>query len=72
MRILVEVIFLLAGLASALGIASLASWAYPLGKDDIWLVAWGAMAVILLMAIGPLRRAYAEDRSKLKGGRKDG
>jgi membrane protein implicated in regulation of membrane protease activity len=73
MRVLIEVAFLVAGLIAAAVIAGLAAWSYPRATDDIWLVAYAAMAAVLLMGIGPIRRAYLEDRAKLsRGERADG
>ncbi|MDF7774558.1 hypothetical protein P1X14_04810 [Sphingomonas sp. AOB5] len=71
MRVLIEAIHIIVGLFAALLIAALSSWAYPLGRDDIWLVTYVAMAAVVVMGIGPLRRALAEDRATLansKGG----
>ncbi|UYY58337.1 hypothetical protein [Sphingomonas sp. S2-65] len=67
MRVLIETAFIVSGLIASCVIAWLAAWSYPLGKDDIWLVAYGAMVIIVLMGIGPLRRAYAQDRARLDG-----
>ena len=68
MRVLIEVFHLVAGLFAAMLIAALAAWSYPLAKHDIWLVTYVAMAAVLVMGIGPLRRAYAEDRARLNRG----
>ena len=68
MRVLIEVFHLVAGLFAAMLIASLAAWSYPLAKHDIWLVTYVAMVAVVVMGIGPLRRAYAADRAKLNGG----
>ncbi|UZK67575.1 hypothetical protein [Sphingomonas sp. M1-B02] len=66
MRVLIEVIHIAVGLAVAMLIAWCAAWSYPLARSDIWLVAYIAMAAVVLMGIGPLRRAYALDREKLR------
>ena len=65
MRVLVEVLYMMAGVAVALMIASLSDWAYPRARGDIWLVAEVAIIATLLMAVGPLRRAVAADRTAL-------
>lgn len=65
MRVLVEVLHILAGLVAAALIAAASAWGYPLARHDIWLVAYVAMAVIVVMGLGPLRRAYAIDRARL-------
>ena len=69
MRVLLEVVHIAVGLAAALLIGGLAAWSYPLAKQDIWHVTYAAMAAVVLMGIGPLRRAFAVDRAKLR--RKD-
>ena len=66
MRVLIEMLHILAGLLAALLIASLAAWAYPLARRDIWLVTYIAMGAVVVMGIGQLRRAYAADRARLR------
>jgi hypothetical protein len=66
-RVLVEVIHIVVGLIAAWIIASLAAWSYRRATHDIWLVAYVAMVAVVAMGIGPLRRAYAEDRARLNG-----
>ena len=66
MRVLIEMLHILAGLLAALLIASLAAWAYPLARQDIWLVTYIAMGAVVVMAVGQLRRAYAADRQALR------
>jgi hypothetical protein len=70
MRVLIEVLHVAAGLVAAVLIASLAAWSYPLAKQDIWLVTYAAMAAVVAMGVGPVRRAWAEDRKRL--GKRDG
>lgn len=74
MRVLIEVIHILVGLFAALLIAALSAWAYPLGRDDIWLVTYVMMVAVVVMGIGPVRRALAADRAALNrdGGKADG
>ncbi|WP_333573028.1 hypothetical protein [Sphingomonas sp.] len=69
MRVLIEVLHIIAGLLAAMVIASLAAWSYRRATNDIWLVAYVAMVAVVVMGIGPLRRAYAEDRARLRGTR---
>ncbi|MCP3731822.1 hypothetical protein M9978_15460 [Sphingomonas sp. MG17] len=64
MRVLVEALHISAGIAVALLIAALCSWAYPLARGDVWIVTGVAILAVLLMGIGPMRRAAAEDRAK--------
>lgn len=65
MRVLIEVLHIVVGLAAATLIAALAAWSYPLAKHDIWWVAWAAMLAVVVMGLGPIRRAFAEDRKAL-------
>lgn len=65
MRVLVEVLHIVSGLAAALLIAALCTWSYPLAEDDIWLTAYVAMIAVVLMGIGPIRRAYEEDKATM-------
>lgn len=67
MRVLIEVLHIIAGLLAAVVIASLAAWSYRRATNDIWLVAYVAMVAVVAMGIGPLRRAYALDRQTLRG-----
>ncbi len=70
MRVLIEVLHIVAGLIAAWTIASLAAWSYRRATHDIWLVAYVAMVAVVAMGIGPLRRAYAQDRDALRRNRK--
>jgi len=63
MRVLIEVLHILAGLVAAMAIAALAAWSYPLAKGDIWLVCYAAMVAVLAMGVNPIRRALAKDRA---------
>lgn len=65
MRVLIEVVHIAIGLVAAALIAAAAAWSYPRATDDIWLVAYGCMVAVVLMGIGPVRRAFDEDRAKL-------
>jgi ABC-type lipoprotein release transport system permease subunit len=67
MRVLVEALHVAAGIAVALLIAALCSWAYPLAQQDVWLVTGIAIGCIVLMGIGPMRRAAAIDRAERDG-----
>lgn len=72
MRVLIEVLHIVVGLLAALLIAALAAWSYPLAKHDIWLVTYVAMAAVVAMGVGPVRRAYLADKAKLDGAPADG
>ena len=71
MRVLIEVVHIVIGLIAAVLIAAAAAWSYPRATQDIWLVTWVAMALVVLMGIGPIRRAYTIDRAKLRGAPED-
>ncbi|AQR73801.1 hypothetical protein [Sphingomonas sp. LM7] len=71
MRVLIEVAHIAIGLIAATLIAAAASWSYPRATGDIWLVTSVAMALVVLMGIRPIRRAYAIDRAKLSRKPKD-
>lgn len=65
MRVLIEVVHIAIGLVAAALIAAAGAWSYPRATGDIWLVAYVCMAAVVLMGIGPVRRAYAIDRARL-------
>jgi hypothetical protein len=62
MRVLIEVLHIVVGLFAAMLIAALAAWSYPLARQDIWWVAYAAMIAVVVMGLGPIRRAYVADR----------
>lgn len=62
-----ELGYVLLGLAAAIVIAWLSAWSYPLARDDIWTVAWVAMALTVAMGAGAVRRAWAEDEARRHG-----
>jgi len=62
MRVLVEALHIAAGIAVALLIGALSAWAYPLASRDVWLVTGVAIACVIGMGVGPMRRAMAADR----------
>ena len=65
MRVLVEVLHITVGIFAAMLIAALSTWSYPLAERDIWLVAYVAMGAVVLMGVGPIRRAYEQDRETI-------
>jgi hypothetical protein len=67
MRVLVETLHIAIGLIAATLIAAAAAWSYPRATGDIWLVTYVAMVAVVLMGVGPLRKAYAADKAGLKG-----
>jgi hypothetical protein len=66
-RLLIEILSIVAGLIAAAVIARLSAWAYPRGAADIWLVAYICMGATVLLGAGSVRRAFLKDREKLRG-----
>jgi hypothetical protein len=64
MRIAVELLHILAGLAAALAVTWVSAWAYPLGESTIWTIGGVAMVLTVLMGINPLRRAIRVTRRR--------
>ena len=64
-RVLLEVAHILIGVLAAALIAAAAAWSYPRATDDIWLVAYACMAAVVMMGLGPVRRAWAYDAAPL-------
>lgn len=64
MRVLVEALHIAAGISVALLIGALSAWAYPLAAHDVWVVTAVAIGCVVLMGIGPMRRAMAADLDK--------
>ena len=64
MRVAVEILHILIGLAAAIALTIAAAWAYPLGREAIWWCGRAAMVATVLMGIGPLRRAWRQDRGR--------
>ena len=60
-RVAIEVAHIFIGLVAAALIGWASAWSYPRATDDIWLVAFACMAAVVLMGIGPVRRAYYDD-----------
>ncbi|MBX3594443.1 hypothetical protein [Sphingomonas sp.] len=67
MRVLVEALHIAAGIAAALVIGGTMAWAYPLGARDIWMVTAVAVLCVILMGIGPMRRAARATRAQRDG-----
>lgn len=67
MRVLIEALHIAAGIAVAVLIGTLASWAYPLAWADVWLVTAVAIVCIVLMGVGPMRRAMWLQRNPQGG-----
>lgn len=63
-RTLIELLHIAAGVIGAAVIAYGAVWALPHAASPIWEVAFGMMAVIVLMGLPPLRIAWRADRAR--------
>ena len=64
-RVVLEIVHILIGIFAAALIAAAAAWSYPRATDDIWLVAYACMAAVVVMGLGPVRRAWAHDGTTL-------
>ncbi|MBN2972506.1 hypothetical protein JW805_10800 [Roseomonas aeriglobus] len=60
---LLELFFVATGLVATLVIVSVAAWAYPLARREIEVSGWIIAVVVLLLGIGPIRRAWRQDRN---------
>ncbi|WP_374943352.1 hypothetical protein [Sphingomonas sp.] len=63
-RTLVELLHILAGLAAAAALTSAVAWSYPLGATTAWWCGGAAMVATVVMGVGPLRRAWMQDRPR--------
>ncbi len=59
---LIELFFVATGLAATVAIVAVAAWAYPLARREIELSGWVIAGILLLMGVGPVRRAWRIDR----------
>ena len=59
---LTELFHLAFGMALTIALFRAAAWAYPIGAGTILGVGWGTTAVVLAMAVGPLVRAWRDER----------
>ena len=66
-RTLTELLHLLVGILATLLVSALASWSVPNARDSITLVTWVVVAVVIVMDIRPVRRAWARDRAHDRG-----
>jgi len=63
-RTLIEVAHMVIGVVGAAVLAYGAIWSLPHASDTIWAVAYGVMAVVLVMSVRPLRAAWRADRDR--------
>jgi membrane protein YdbS with pleckstrin-like domain len=70
-RTLVELLHLAAGLVATVAVGSVCGWAYPQAWQTIWCVAAVGFAIVAIMGVRPLRRAWRADSAD-KARRGDG
>lgn len=63
MRFAIELMHIALGIATALVMASMAAWAVPLARADIWNTDYVVIAFVIGMGYLPLRQAWAADRA---------
>jgi hypothetical protein len=63
LRVIVEVLHVAAGVMAALLLGAAAAWAYPIGRDNIWLVTHVSVAIVILFGIRPIVRAARGEAS---------
>lgn len=56
-RVIVELLYLVAGVLAALLIGAVAAWAYPVGRANIWLVTYASVGVVVLLGMRQVLRA---------------
>ena len=61
---LIELLHILGGLAAAAALTKAIAWSYPLGAEVAWWCGGAAMVATVLMGLGPLRRAWAADKTR--------
>jgi len=62
MRTLVELLHVLIGLAATALVVATATWAYPLARREIEVSGWVIAGLVVVLGIGPVRRAWQRDR----------
>ncbi|SOB87454.1 hypothetical protein SAMN06297144_2586 [Sphingomonas guangdongensis] len=63
-RTLVELLHIAAGLVATVLIVRLAAWGYPLARGTFNALGWVAGAAVMLMGMGPLRKAWRIDQRR--------
>ena len=61
-RVTVELLHLAAGLVVTTALFAAAIWSYPQARGDFHLVGAATLVAVLVMGIGPVRRARRADR----------
>lgn len=60
MRVLIEIVVLALGLGVAYGLGRLSAWSFPPGANDIWMITWVAMAVVVVLGVRKIVRVSSE------------
>lgn len=63
LRLVIEVLYVLASVAAVIGVWQASAWAYPRARDDIWVVMLASVAVVALLGVRQFQRALTEDRT---------
>lgn len=63
-RTLAEILHIVAGLAATWLIVALSAWGYPPGAGTIRIVGMAAAVIVAAMGVGPVRRAWGQDRAR--------
>ena len=63
-RTLIELLHIVVGLMATGLIVAASSWAYPLARWEIEATGVACSIVVVLLGIGPVRRAWAADRGR--------
>ncbi len=64
-RTMIEILHIVIGLGVTLGIVRASSWAYPLARWEVEVTGMACAIVVVLLGVGPVRRAWALDRGRL-------
>lgn len=64
-RTLVEILHIAIGLAATAFIVACSAWAYPLARWEIEVTGLACAIVVVLLGIGPVRRAWTADRRRV-------
>ncbi len=62
-RTLIELVHIVVGLGATAVIVATAAWAYPLARWEIEVTGIACAFVVVLLGIGPVRRAWTRDRA---------
>ena len=63
-RTFIELLHIAIGLMATALIVAAAAWAYPLARWEMQVTGIACAVVVVLLGIGPVRRAWARDRER--------